>query len=106
MEVGGCEQRVGGGGDVYFQLHSCAISLGAEILEKTAGGGEWGLTKKENRRVLAGKRAKEEERSHPPQPRAEILLLLLPVLKIQQNPGYWSDIAESVTAMYNGNKAT
>lgn len=42
MEVGGREQRVGGGGDVYFQLHSCAISLGAEILEKTAGGGEWG----------------------------------------------------------------
>lgn len=68
--------------------------------------GSGGGTKKENCRVLAGKRAKEEERSHPPQPRAEILLLLQPVLKIQQNPGYWSDIAESVTTMYNGNKAT
>lgn len=46
VEVGGREQGGGGGGNIYFQLLSCVISLSAEILEKTAGGGEWGEPKR------------------------------------------------------------
>lgn len=59
-------------GNVYFQLHSCAISLSTEILEETAGGGEQGGPERKTRESLQKNRLRK--RSHP-QPRAEILLV-------------------------------
>lgn len=70
--MGGHEQRGCGGGNVYFQLHSCAVSLSAEIFEETAGGGEQGESERKNGESLQKSRLRK--RSHP-QSRAEILLV-------------------------------
>lgn len=70
--MGGHEQRGCGGGSVYFQLHSCAVSLSAGIFEKTAGGGKQGESEGKTREFLQKNRLRK--RSHP-QSRAEILLV-------------------------------